>query len=320
MLETANPFARIVVGYDDSIAADTALRQAVALAEKYGGQIVAVNVSDLGASAALPVPTKSAPPTFDASPVLRSVDAQRRDLFEKLSQLVEFYELPVWMEFGMNGAAAGILDAATRWGATAIAIGTHARTGVAHLLGGSVAEEVVRGASVPVIVTRASSVRRSMKRLVVGIDTAEASGNVGAFAVAVASEPDVSLWYCTVIDAESASQPGADLASGTSPLDTKLRAEARDALAAAREDANREGVDPDTEIAEGRCADIGLCEVARRHSADAIVVGNHQRGDFERFFLGSTAKALIRQADRPVIVVPVDPATTWRGLAHLARA
>jgi nucleotide-binding universal stress UspA family protein len=298
MMKTANPFARIVVGYDDSKAADTALRQAVALAEKYGGEIVAVNVSDLPAPAALLVPTKAAPPALDARPVLRSVDAERRDLFEKLSRFVESREVPVWMEFAMNGAAAGILDAARRWKATAIAIGTHARTGVAHLVAGSVAQEVLRSASVPVVVTRADSVRQSMKRVLVGIDTSEPSANVRAFAMALAGQPDVYLCYCTVIH--------------TAPYPSTMRAEGRDALDAARRDANREGVDPDTEVAEGADADIGLCESARRHDADAIVVGNHKRGDLERLFAFSTAESLIRRADRPVIVVPMDPAMWLR--------
>ncbi len=36
------PFARIVVGYDDSPAAETALLQAIAIAEQFGGEIAAV--------------------------------------------------------------------------------------------------------------------------------------------------------------------------------------------------------------------------------------------------------------------------------------
>ncbi len=55
-----------------------------------------------------------------------------------------------------NGeGVAHVIDAeADRWGADLIVIGTHGRAGFNHLLFGSVAEGVVRGASVPVLLVR----------------------------------------------------------------------------------------------------------------------------------------------------------------------
>lgn len=48
-----------------------------------------------------------------------------------------------------------VIDAeATSWSADLIVIGTHGRSGFNHLLFGSVAEGVVRGASVPVLLVR----------------------------------------------------------------------------------------------------------------------------------------------------------------------
>lgn len=45
-----------------------------------------------------------------------------------------------------------ILATAEKWGADLIIIGTHGRTGIAHLLLGSIAEYVVRHSKVPVMV------------------------------------------------------------------------------------------------------------------------------------------------------------------------
>lgn len=51
---------------------------------------------------------------------------------------------------------AGVIEGeARRWQADLIAIGTHGRSGLSRLLLGSVAEGVVRGASVPVLLVRA---------------------------------------------------------------------------------------------------------------------------------------------------------------------
>lgn len=52
--------------------------------------------------------------------------------------------------------AAKVIDSdALKWQADLIVIGTHGRTGLSRLLLGSVAEGVVRGASVPVLLVRA---------------------------------------------------------------------------------------------------------------------------------------------------------------------
>lgn len=50
---------------------------------------------------------------------------------------------------------AGVIDAeADRWGADLIVLGTHGRTGLSRLLLGSIAENVVRGSPVPVLMVR----------------------------------------------------------------------------------------------------------------------------------------------------------------------
>lgn len=48
-----------------------------------------------------------------------------------------------------------IVDHAKEWHADLIVMGTHGRTGISHVLTGSVTERVVRLASCPVLVTRA---------------------------------------------------------------------------------------------------------------------------------------------------------------------
>ncbi len=52
--------------------------------------------------------------------------------------------------------AVEVLAAAEELGATMIVMGTHGRTGVAHLLLGSVAEKIVRKSPIPVVTVRAA--------------------------------------------------------------------------------------------------------------------------------------------------------------------
>lgn len=55
-------------------------------------------------------------------------------------------------------------------------------------------------------------------------------------------------------------------------------------------------------VLKGRPADEILAE-ADRWNADLVVVGDHNRTVLSRFFLGSTADAVVRHAPCPVLVV-----------------
>jgi nucleotide-binding universal stress UspA family protein len=74
---------------------------------------------------------------------------------------------------GSEDVPQAILEAAEDYGADMIAIGTHGRTGLRRVLGGSVAEEVIRQARIPVfVVHQGSVVHPGAHYLVVAHDTA----------------------------------------------------------------------------------------------------------------------------------------------------
>lgn len=84
------------------------------------------------------------------SPVL---EAAERSLAEALAAL--HARMPAASSMLRSGsAAAEIIAAARETGSDLVVIGTHGRTGVKHLLMGSVAERVVRASLVPVLTVR----------------------------------------------------------------------------------------------------------------------------------------------------------------------
>jgi universal stress protein A len=70
------------------------------------------------------------------------------------------------VEVMMGDPGVEILQAAKRWGANLIVMATHGRKGLRHLVLGSVAEHVVRGAPCPVLTMSPTAKRgaRSQKR------------------------------------------------------------------------------------------------------------------------------------------------------------
>jgi len=302
----AHPFARIVVAYDASPPADAALARAVALAEQFAGDVVVAHVSDVWAPTALPLETKSPRKLRDAAPVVCGLDVFRQELLEHAGERVASCTVPVSLDFSTNSVVAGVVDAAQRWNATAIAVGTRDLSGVARTLTGSVADGILRHAQVPVIVVREGQLSHDSEvhRLVVGLDASQPSEGAALFAVAVALERSVRLVFCVVAESNALDEPTDACGSDPTPRLHELRAAARDALDAGLRYANAVDVYPDTEIVDAHAAVTGLIDAGRRQRADAIVVGTHGRRHLDRLFLGSTAESLVRRSDIPVVVIP----------------
>ena len=305
-MTSANPFGRIVVAYDASDAADAALVQALTLAEQYGGDVVAVNASDQSAASVLPVKTASSARRIDFDAVVASLDVARQSLYRRLSLHVASGSVPVVFECVPNIPEKGIIDAAARWEATAIAIGTHGYRGLTHALVGSVAEAVVRTADVPVIVVHADASLGPIKSALVGIDGSAASAKAARLATALALCNAVRPVYCTVINPYPITQPIAESPYEPTPLLERMERDARDALDAALQEAAASGVHPDTEIADTSDAADGIVQIAKRRGAGAIVLGMPKRGAAEAFLFGSIVFDVMRRANVPVIAVPAD--------------
>jgi universal stress protein A len=74
----------------------------------------------------------------------------------------------VTTEVRRGRAATEILGTAREWNADLIVMGTHGRTGIAHVVMGSVAEKVVRLAPCPVLTLRGAEVAQHAETCAVG--------------------------------------------------------------------------------------------------------------------------------------------------------
>ena len=82
---------------------------------------------------------------------------------------------------------------------------------------------------------------------------------------------------------------------------TREAAEARAALATAMDAAEKLGVEGDWEILEGEPA-VEIMAIAAERDADLIVVGSRGFGAIAGTLLGSVSRAVVHDADRPVLV------------------
>jgi nucleotide-binding universal stress UspA family protein len=140
----------ILVPYDFSEYADHAFRWALEIAEDWGAKIALVHVISLASRVSYPdamflldLPKLEAQLIADAEQRLRAFVAKEGTSV-----------IPVETRVIMGDPFWEICQAAEREHADLIVMGSHGRTGLAHVLLGSVAERVVRHASCPVLVAR----------------------------------------------------------------------------------------------------------------------------------------------------------------------
>jgi nucleotide-binding universal stress UspA family protein len=145
-------YERILVALDGSETAEAILPFAEEVAGPHGAEIVLVRVAEpLSPGEARAAAGVAAP---DAS-FVRELEA--RQYLARAAERLVGRGLRVRTDVRMGAAAAQILAAAAEVRADLIAMSTHGRGGVGRLLFGSVAEAVLRGARVPVLLIRAVS-------------------------------------------------------------------------------------------------------------------------------------------------------------------
>ena len=145
-------FCRVLIPLDGSAMADDVLDHAISLATPDATVYTLLTV-------VVPLPLLShSSPNFDAvaesSGVAHQRDVAQAHLTGMAAELRESGALVETRVVMHQRPAQGILDAADEEHADSIALSTHGRGSVSRLLLGSVADKVVRGATVPVLIYR----------------------------------------------------------------------------------------------------------------------------------------------------------------------
>jgi universal stress protein A len=141
-------YETILVATDFSESAEHALEEATGLARRLDARIHLVHAYEL--PALLPGPEASA-----ASAELdRSIRESARTALEELAERVRSVSLEVAVEVGHGAPTEVITRIARERGANLIVMGTRGRSGLSHVLLGSVAERTVRTAPCPVLTVK----------------------------------------------------------------------------------------------------------------------------------------------------------------------
>jgi nucleotide-binding universal stress UspA family protein len=141
------PFKKLLVPVDFSQASDAALDLAISVAKTSGASLTLLHVYG--------IPAYAFPEGFALAPeVLTRIAAGAQEGVERLKALHRDAGVPITALSSAGVPAEDILARARDQGFDLIVMGTHGRTGLKHVLLGSVAERVVRLAPCPVLTVR----------------------------------------------------------------------------------------------------------------------------------------------------------------------
>lgn len=200
---------------------------------------------------------------------------------------------------------------ANEWAADIIIVGTHGRSGVRRAMLGSVAEQILRNALVPVMLVageaRAHLPQRAgghYERVLVALDTSETSRRAVDYALTLARTHGATLRVVHVLDL-----PGPFLAGfDPEPMLEAVRAVGEQVRTWATQRMREAEVPGEVEMREIQPMGEGVADqiiaAGREADADLIVLGTHGRRGFRRFTLGSVAEDTARHAGRPVLLLP----------------
>jgi nucleotide-binding universal stress UspA family protein len=287
----------VLVPVDFSPPSNLAIDHGVALARRFRARLTILHVVES---------SKALTYTFPA--VAEKVEGERFETAEKmLPHLVnpedrEDLDLRIVVKSG--DAKNEILAAAELEHADIIVMGTHGRSVFGRAIIGSVAQGILRQASVP-IVTVSHASRPAFNRILFATDLSNSSDDAFRFVLDLAGALGATLAITHVVDKRPAVSH--ELPEVTALFDEERRmavTKAHSAFHAFEAKGAGANVTVVTVLAQGDAGDA-ILRVADENAVDFIVIGVRDKGRFERALMGATAERLIREAHVPVLSFPL---------------
>lgn len=286
---------RILNPTDFSVAAEGPSRLAARLAMRTQASLVVFHV----------VPREEG--GDDAARAAR-VDKSRKQLqlwFETVVREETRRFLPIEYQVAIGAPAEGILWAVGETGADLVVMGTHGRSGVSHLLMGSVTESVMRAAPVPILALKIGEGDDRLavvRRILCATDLSPASEEARRYAIRLADVFAAEILFVHVVPPSEIAglgdmlvpPPWHWLERHLKPIEAGLERRQREVEAL--------GLSARRKVAVGSPADV-IVKEAETEQADLIVVGTHGYTGLTHVLLGSVAEAVIRKAPCPVLAV-----------------
>jgi nucleotide-binding universal stress UspA family protein len=191
-----------------------------------------------------------------------------------------------------------------------ITMATHGRSGINRWLLGSIAEKVLRGATNPLLLVRATDEAKAdrvatLKSIVVPLDGSELAESVLPTVVELAKilKLQVILFRAYSIPYSAYSSAEGYYAVDYEELLKAMREEAVDYLEKKTEAVKRLGIDKVSCVAKEGFAADEIISLSRKPPDNLIAMCTHGRSGVKRWVLGSVTETVVRHSADPVLVI-----------------
>jgi nucleotide-binding universal stress UspA family protein len=296
-------FRSIVVPLDGSELAERALPYAVQLARAGDGALTLLRV----AIAPPPARLDGADWESEQAQAVQEAEAYLASAAEKLATRV-----PVTTRVAYGRAPQQILDTVEQTGAEAVVMATHGRTGLPHLVYGSVAEVLLASSRVPVLLVHARPGEAASApfdpvtaRIAVALDGSRFAESAVHSAASLVGPRGELVLVCIVEPPEKVryDEYGRVVAYLDQQEEARTRA-ARDYLFNVAVEIGRQypGVQISQDVRFGE-ASPGIIAAAIDKAIDLVVMSTHGRTGVSRAMLGSVAGDVVVNGTTPVMLV-----------------
>ena len=251
----------------------------------------------------------------DQASMLRTlVDDQTRRFENYLKGVTKnFPERATQCAVRKGSPAEMIIEAAAAEKGTVIAMATHGRSGVDRWLIGSVAEKILRGASNPLLLVRASEKEpawdvATLKTVIVPLDGSELAESVLPSVEALAKKLNLEVILFGVYGGPYNAGGGGEGFFNVRQVEAfiaELRGETVSYLSARAEELKQKGLQKVSFTAKDGLPADEIIAFAGRTPESLIAMSTHGRSGVQRWMLGSVTETVVRHSGHPVFVTRV---------------
>jgi nucleotide-binding universal stress UspA family protein len=289
---------KILVPVDFSPPSTVAVNHAVLLARRFRAKLSLLHVIEPGTALMYTFPTES-----QAAERKRCERAER--MLAAMLSPEDQDDLDLETSVAVGDISSMIEMAVHEQHADVVVMGTHGRGLVGRWLIGSVTQSLLRKINVPILTVCHVTGPLSFKRILFATDFSEGSAEGLDFTMDLAATLNAEVIVAHVIDKRPMVTYETPEVSAVFDAEQKrFLEEAQTAFKQLEAEASTRKVRVETVLGEGIPADA-IARIADENTVDFIVLAVSRKSRMDRILLGSTAEKVIRDANVPVLSVPV---------------
>jgi nucleotide-binding universal stress UspA family protein len=288
---------RILCPVDFYTASERAVDYAVILAENYGAQLTLLHV-------VAPILPAAYGARVDLKSLVKALKEESARKLQQLSRKAESAKVPVECIVRTGEIDQEIKRIVRSARIDFVVMGTHGRRGIERWVLGSVAEQLLRSISVPLLTIGrregTEKVPLAIRRILVTTDFSEGTSEATAYAFSIAQECQAHLSILHVLG-----NVGADTSEKYLEILTKKIGNQLEKLIPT---AARVWCDAKTRVETGLPFKV-ILKTVEKERIDLLVMNVHGKRGLDRSLLDSTAERVVRAATCPVLMIPPKAAT-----------